>query len=339
MGRHVCRRAVLAAALCCAAGAAAASGSSMRGTVIVHARSVTRRYQAYGRVQPIAVTHVHAVEAAVVSRLVLPGSRVKTGQVLAVLTGPQAEALLARRRGALRAASTQLKADRRKLAARLVTRQKVAADEAAYDAARGRLRVALATLTLRAPAAGEVLAVDVADGEQVAAGRLILTLQTGRPWLKATYYGADAPEIHPGMTGRFQPVSGAAVRVRVKTVSTALGPDGGEQVGLLPVAAHGRPVAALAHVWRSGRWGTVTLNGATRPMVAVPSRALILDRARWWVVVRTAHGDRRRRVVPGPSRGWLTLIEKGLEPGEHVVVQNAYLQFHQGIAGRFTPTH
>lgn len=333
------RRAVFAAALCCAAGVAAASGASRRGTVVVHAQSVTQRYEAYGQVQPVAVANLHAVEAGVVSRLVLPGTRVKAGQVLAVLTGPQAAALRAQRRAVLHAASTQLKADRRKLAARLVTRQTVAADEAAYETARGRLRVALKNLTLRSPAAGEVLAVDVADGEQVAAGRRILALQTGRPWLKATYYGADALAIHPGMTGRFQTSSGPAVRVRVRTVSGALGPDGGEQVGLFPVAVHGRSAAAFARIWRSGRWGTVTLNGATRPMVAVPSRALILDRAHWWVLVRTTHGYHRQRVEPGPSRGWLTFIRQGLEPGEHVVVQNAYLEFYHGIAGRYTPLH
>ena len=96
--------------------------------------------------------------------------------------------------------------------------------------------------------AGEVLAVDVADGEQVGAGELILALQTGRPWLKATYYGADALAIHPGMTGRFRPASGAAVPVRVRTVSAALGSDDGEQVGLFPAAAHGRDGAALARL-------------------------------------------------------------------------------------------
>lgn len=336
MARSVRRRAAFAAALCCAA-AAAASGVSMSGTVVARAQPVTQRFEAYGQVQPVAVADVHAVEAAVVTHLVLPGARVRAGQVLAVLTGPQAEALLTQRRGALRAASVQLAADRRKLAARLVTRQAVAADEAAYDAARSQLQVALETLTLRAPAAGEVLAVDVADGEQVGAGELILALQTGRPWLKATYYGADALAIHPGMTGRFRPASGAAVPVRVRTVSAALGSDDGEQVGLFPAAAHGRDGAALARLWRSGQWGTVTLRGATRPMVAVPTRALILDRAHWWVLVRTAHGDQRRRVVPGASRGWSTFIERGLEPGEHVVVQNAYLAFYHGIASRYAP--
>lgn len=330
-------RFVAAATACCCAGVATAAGALSSGTIVVHTQSVTRHYRSYAQVRPIGVTEVHAVEAGVIERLVLPGARVKAGQVLAVLAGPQAEALLAARRGALRAASLQLDADRRKLAARLVTRQRVAADEAAYEAARGQLQVAEQTLTVRAPAKGDVLAVDAADGEQVAAGQLILSVRTGRLWLKAIYYGTDALAIHPGMSGVFKGISGTAMPVRVSTVSATVGPDGGEQVGLFPKVAPGRGVAALARLWRSGQWGTVTLNGAARSMVAVPNRALILDRAHWWVLVRTAHGDRRQMVMPGPSRGWLTFIAHGLAPGEHVVVQNAYLNFYRDISSRFAP--
>lgn len=331
--------------LCCLAAHAqtpSVSGQTPRAaseaaTLRVHAQPVTETFQAYGQIQPVAVTQVHAVEAGVLSRLVLPGEKVTAGQVLAVLGGAQAESLLAQRRGALRAASIQLAADRRKLTAQLVTRQMVAADEAAYDAALGQLRVALDALTLRTPGGGQVLAVAAADGEQVAPGQLILTLQTGRPWLNATYYGTDALAIHPGMKGQFLLSAGVTIPVQVRTVSQVLAPDGGEQVGLFPVLRHGHEDAPLTDSWRSGEWGTVTLTGVTRYLVAVPTRALILDRAQWWVLVRTPRGDHRQRVVPGPSRGWMTFIKRGLEPGEHVVVQNAYLEFHRGIAGQYTP--
>jgi multidrug resistance efflux pump len=272
-----------------------------------------------------------------VQHLVLPGERVKAGQVLASLGGAQAQSLLAQRRGALRAASIQLAADRRKLSAQLVTRQTLATDEAAYAAARGELQVALQTLTLRAPASGQVLAVDAADGEQVAVGQPILTLETGRPWLTATFYGREALRIDPGMSGRFQPVAGAAVPVRVKTVSQTLGRGGGEQVGLLPVTGDPHGAGASAGAWRSGQWGTVTLTGPARPLIAVPTRAVILDRARWWVLVRTPRGDRRQQVIPGPTRGWTTYIAHGLRPGERVVVENAFLEFHRGISRRYTP--
>ncbi|MGA7537833.1 MAG: HlyD family efflux transporter periplasmic adaptor subunit [Steroidobacteraceae bacterium] len=302
----------------------------------MRAQLVAQTFRAYGQVQSVAVTQVRAVEPGTIERLVLPGELVRSGQVLAALGGAQAQSLLAERRGASYAASIQLAADRRKLTGHLVTRQRVAADQATYEAARGRLQVALQTLTLRAPADGQVLTVDAAGGEQVAAGQLILTLQTGRPWLDATFYGADALAIHPDMSGQFQPIAGGAIPVRVRTVSPALGPDGGEQVGLLAVVPPEGP-GARAERWRSGEWGAVRLVGATRPMLAVPTRALILDRAHWWVLVRTARGDRRREVVPGPTAGWMTFISQGLAPGERVVVENAYLEFHRGISRHYTP--
>ena len=316
---------------------AAPPPSSQAATLTVQAQPVTENFRAYGQIQPVAVTQVSAVEAGVVSRLVLPGERVTAGEVLAVLGGAQAQGLLAERHSALRAASVQLAADRRKLTLQLVTRQTVATDEAAYEAARGQLQVALETLTLRAPADGQVIGVDAANGSQVAAGQRILTLQTSQPWLQATYYGADALAIRPGMTGQFQPASGDAIPVRVRTVSQGLGADGGEQVGLFPVLPPQHESTALAQSWRSGQWGTVTLLGASRPMIAVPTRAVILDRARWWVLVRTPQGDRQQQVVPGPTSGWTTYISQGLSPGEQVVVENAYLEFHRGIAQRYAP--
>jgi RND family efflux transporter MFP subunit len=311
--------------------------ASEAATLTVRAQPVAQTFQAYGQVQSVAVTQVRAVEPGTIEQLVLPGEPVRSGQVLAVLGGAQAQSLLAERRGASYAASIQLAADRRKLTAQLVTRQTLAADQAALEAARGRLQVALQTLTLRAPSEGQVLTVDAADGEQVATGQLILTLQTAHPWLDATFYGADALAIHPGMSGQFQPTEGDAIPVRVRTVAPALGPDGGEQVGLLAVVRPKDESGALGQPWRSGEWGAVRLVGATRPMVVVPTRALILDRAHWWVLVRTPRGDRRREVVPGPTAGWMTFVSQGLTPGEQIVVENAYLEFHRGISQHYTP--
>lgn len=308
-------------------------------TFTVRASPVARTYRAYAQIAPIAVTEVRAVEAGTVQRLVVPAEAVRKGQVLAILGGPQARSLLAQRRGALRSASIQLAADRRKFAAQLVTRQALAADEAAQQAARAKLQVALQTLTVRSAASGEVLAVRVQNGEEVTPGQVLLTLQTGRPWLEATYYGAQAFSIHPGMRGEFQPAYGSTIPVRVRTVAQAVGPDGGTQVNLIPAirSAGGEGGAPDAQTWRSGMWGTLTLSGATRPMIEVPTRALILDRAQWWVLVRTSRGEQRRQVIPAASHGWMTAIASGLRPGEQIVVGSAYLEFHRGISQRYTP--
>ncbi|MGH8202809.1 MAG: efflux RND transporter periplasmic adaptor subunit [Steroidobacteraceae bacterium] len=317
-----------------------ASTASESATVTVRAQSVGEQFQAYGQVQPIAVLPVRAVEAGVVAALrVFPGSRVKAGETLATLTGPEIQSLLVSREGAVRSTRIQLAAERQRLTAQLSTEQAVAAATAALNTARAQLEVAQAMSTLRVPSAGTVLAVSVAEGERVAAGQTLMTLQTTNGlWLTARYYGRDAQSIRVGMTGRFEPAAGGPpVPVKVVAVSAVLAPDGGESVGLLAtdLSVDGRGKSAAP--WFNGEKGAVILEGPTHALIVVPTRALILDRAHWWVLVRTPKGDRPQEVVPGPSRGWQTYIERGLTPAERVVVQNAYLEFHRGISQHYTP--
>ncbi|MGH8220574.1 MAG: efflux RND transporter periplasmic adaptor subunit, partial [Steroidobacteraceae bacterium] len=278
--------------------AAAEPSASESATMAVHVEPVAERFQAYGQVEPIAPLPVSAIEAGIVADLrVLPGSAVKAEEALATLTGPEIQSLLIDRHGAVRSSRTQLAAaernlsiERRQLSAQMSTQQAVAAAQsavaaaqAAFDTAQAQLRVAQEMRMLRAPSAGTVLAINAAEGERVSAGQTILTLQTNnRLWLAAVYYGTAAAAIRVGMAGQFQPASGGApVSVRVVAVSAALAPDAGESVGLVP-AGLATPVP-----WWNGERGTVTINGATQSLVAVPTRALILDQARWWVLVRT----------------------------------------------------
>lgn len=320
-------------------------------TVTVRSQPVTTHYYAYARVEPIAGSPVRAAEAGILGKLaVVPGARVEAGQALGELGGPEIEALLTRREGAVRDANAQLAAakrtlagERERLTAQLSTQRTVAQAESAVTAAhsaledaRAQLRAARKMRTLRAPSAGIVIEVDATDGQRVTAGQTILTLQANdRLWLKATYYGADAKAIHVGMAGQFSPTSGGApIPVRVVTVFGSLASDGGESVGLLRKGASG---AGTPAPWLNGEFGPVTLNGPTHSMVGVPTRALILDDAQWWVLVHTPQGDRRRAVVPGPTRGWQTFLEQGLRAGQEVVVQNAFLEYHEGISGRYQP--
>ncbi|MGH8298133.1 MAG: efflux RND transporter periplasmic adaptor subunit [Steroidobacteraceae bacterium] len=338
-------RAALAATLALQCGVGGAQVANPAGVITTRVQPVAVQYRAYGRVRPIAVLPVIAAQAGVITELrVFPGSPVTAGERLAALTGPEIESLLVSRQGALRSASSRLTAsrraleiERRQLAAHLATRLEVgtaeialAAARSAFETARAQLEDAQAKRTLRAPAAGRVLGLEAADGERVGAGQTIVTLQTGgHLWLMASFYGADAASVRVGMSGVFQPAAGGApIPIKVAAVGASIGADGGEQVGL---------VAMRAGAWRNGEWGAVTVEGVTRRMIPVPTEALILDQARWWVLVHTRHGDRAQAVVPGPTRGWQTFIEDGLAPGQQVIVQNAYLEYHRGIAARYTP--
>ena len=331
-----------------------ASNVSAAGTVTVRAQPVVQAFPAYGQVQSIALLPVSAVEPGIVSQMrVVPGSTVKAGEVLATLTGPEIESLLSRREGASRSARSLLTTAQRSLAiarqqlsVQLSTRQTVATAQsvvavrkAALDAAQSELRIAQEMRTLRAPSTGTVLVVNAAEGERVISGQTVFTLQTtSRLWLAAVYYGRDAAALRIGMGGQFQPAAGGApVPVKVLAISAALAPDGGQSIGLVAMGPHGPDSHQAAAPWSSGERGTVTLTGSTQQLVAVPTRALILDQARWWVLVRTPSGVDRHAVLPGPTRGYETFIEQGLSPGERVVVENAYLEFHRGISQQYTP--
>lgn len=332
----------------------APSNASGAGTVAVHAQPVAQAFAAYAQVQPIAPLPVSAAEAGIVAQMsVVPGSAVTAGEALATLDGPEIESLLTRREGACRSARSRLAAAvqslaiaRRQFSLQLSTRQAVAAAQsavaaakAAFDTARSELRVAQQTRTLRAPSTGTVLAVNAAEGERVMPGQTVFTLQsTNRLWLAAVYYGVDAAAIRVGMEGEFQPAAGGApVPVKVAAVSAAVAPDGGRTIGLVAMDPNVVAGRAPAAPWSSGDRGTLTLTGPTQQLVAVPTRALILDRARWWVLVRTPNGVERQAVVPGPTRGYDTFLEQGLSPGQQVVVENAYLEFHRGISQRYAP--
>lgn len=314
--------------------------------VTVQPRVITEHLRAYAEVEPIAVVRLRAAQAGVIRGLtVVPGEVVNIGSVLGRLQGPEIDARLAQRRAAvdsqraaLQAARHSLAIQRQKRAAQLGTRLAVYQAEASVAQAKARLAAAQAglqaaesTTALHAPANGAVTSLAVANGERVAAGQTLVTVQPAhRLWLRAAYYGSDARAVHVGMHGRFFPADGSpAIAVTVASILPAEQADGG-----LPVIMR---AAADDLRWISGEFGVVIVKGAKRSVVAVPTRALVMDQGRWWVLVDTRNGDRRQAVTPGPSRGDQTLIEHGLVAGTRVIVGDAYLRFHRDFSQHYQP--
>lgn len=340
------RGASAVAGLALSAGSLLAMGppANNSGFVTVQTRSVTTHLDAYAQVEPIAVLSVSAAQAGVVAGLkVLPGMHVRAGQELAHLRGPEIEAMLLQNRADVRSAQTQLltaqkvlATQRQQLLLQLSTRQAVDQAEAAVaqaqtslDNAQYHLNAVHQMMTVSAPSDAIVLALNSSNGAIVTVGQPILTLQpANRLWLKAAYFGADLAAIRIGMTGRFSPSDQSiSIPVKVSAVFGALGTGGGESIAMVPTAAKSG--------WLNGESGTVALDTPHRMLVAVPTRALILDQGKWWVMVHTAQGDHPQAVVPGPTQGWDTFIERGLEAGTQVVVENAYLLFHLGVSQHY----
>lgn len=327
-------------------GALLAKGQGEPEFVVAQIGTVTPRLEAYGEVVPITVLPVTAAEPGVVAGLsVLPGMPVRTGEALAHLEGPEIRSMLSQGEADVRSARAQLTASQKSLAilqqqliSHLSTRQAVHQAESAvaqaqtnFDNAQSHLNAIRQMTTLTSPANATVLAMNAANGELVGTGQPIVTLQLADElWLKAAYYGTDAAAIRVGMAGRFDPADGRdPIPVRVRAIIGPLTAGGAESVAMMPATPSFR--------WRNGEFGTVELHLPARKLVTVPTRALILSQGKWYVLVRTAHGDQPQAVVPGPARGWETFLESGLKPGAQVVVENAYLLFNHSIATRYQP--
>ena len=326
-------------------GVAAAIGQTSDADVVtVQSRLQTSQLVAYGQVSPVSTVPVSAAEEGVVTGLaVRPGTHVRAGQSLAHLSGPAIDSLVTQGEADVRGAQSQLDAAvksleiaREQLPAHLTTRQAVQQAESVAAQARSglvnaqsRLATIRELMTVSSPADGIVLQLNSANGALVSVGQPILTLQPANGlWLLANYYGADLTRIRVGMTGQFLPSDGGTpIKVRVASIPGTLAVGGGESIALKPL--HVTPS------WLSGESGTVNLDLPARQMVAVPTRALVLNQGKWFVMVHTASGDRAQEVVPGPTEGWDTFIVSGLAPGTKVVVSNAYLLFHANSAEQY----
>jgi RND family efflux transporter MFP subunit len=312
--------------------------------VTVQLQTVTPHLDAYALVEPTSVSPINAAQSGIVTGLrVLPGAHVRAGQELARLEGPSTKAALLQSEADVRSALAQLSTAQKslaiqteQLASHLSTREAVHQAEStavqaqtAFDNAQVRLESLRQMTTVSAPADAIVLALNSADGELVGAGQPILTLQPGNSlWLKAAYYSSDFRAIRIGMTGRFSPSDGSAsIPIKVCAVFGTLGTGGGESIAMIPLNAKAQ--------WLNGESGIVSLDSPQRSLVAIPTRALILDHGEWWVMVHTAQGDHPQAVVPGSAEGWNTFIERGLAPGTKVVVNNAYLLFHSSISEHY----
>lgn len=339
-GAVVCAGAMLALA---SPGKCAAGQTEDPDAVAVQVQALTPHLVAYGQVEPISLLPVEAAETGVVQGLrVVPGAHVHAGEELGRLSGPAMRTLLMQNQADVRSARAQLDAAQKTVAieqgqlpSHLTTRQALhqaesaeAQAQTAVDNAQSRLNAAQQMMTVTAPAGGTVVAINSTNGQLVSAGQAVVTLQPeGGLWLRADYYGAALHAVRAGMTGRFTPSDGgAAIRVRVCSAPAMLAAGGGESIALC---------ALQRAAWLSGEAGTVTLDLPQQRLVAVPTRALVLNQGKWWVMVHTAEGDRPQQVVPGAAQGWKTFIESGLEPGTSVIVNNAYLLFHADVAEQY----
>ncbi|MFM0509235.1 efflux RND transporter periplasmic adaptor subunit [Paraburkholderia sp. RL17-373-BIF-A] len=306
-------------------------------------KHIASTFAAPARVQAASNTVMTAPTAGVVSSMrLIPGEEVRAGQVIARLTGPSVSTDTARLAADLKSAQIRMAAasqaaaiEQQKLDEHLSTRDVVIRARAELDTVRQQVAAAQSAarsyaslVVIRAPEDGVVTAVNAADGQYVTADQPLATAAPSRGLhVVANLFGNDASSVAAGMRGIFLAEGAdAPVDVVVQHVSRSITTPGQLEVWL--DAASGPSLVA-------GSVGTVSLTASDDKRLAIPSTALILDGGQWWVLVRDKSGSRRQQVTPGISDGGWTSIRQGLQQGERVVTQDAYLLFHQDFATRY----
>lgn len=284
-----------------------------------------------------AVSEVGATMAGrVASVRVRSGDRVKAGDPLVVVTSPDAASArtgLATAEAALREARAALDRQQRMFDEGVgVARERLEAEirltEAEAEAKRARATANFigdgdgATITLRAPIAGVVLAVRATPGAAVAPGGEGL-VEVGDP--ASLWVVADVPErelslvAEGGRATLESPSLPGALTGRVISIGAAL--SNGLRTAPVRIALDERPAGM-----RPGMFGWVRLDasggGPTLPVDAV----LIKDgRTSVVYVARDDHTFERREVVVGRAIDGRVPVVSGVTAGERVVVRGALL--------------
>lgn len=254
------------------------------------------------------------------------GDTVRTGQLLAVLRSPEAQAL---QRETLQAASQEeltrqaLRRDEQLHAEELIALSRLEASRAAHRQAlalaqerRQALRLAGAAggeLSLRSPIAGTVLEVSVTLGQRVEAAAPLLRVALLSPlWLELQVPAAQADSIRAGDTVQ---VAGREATGRVLRVGPAV--DAATQT--LVVRAE---VASAARL-RPGEVVQAQLARAAgdAALVQVPAAALVRQGGSVAVFVQREPGRYALVPVQTVSHASGHSVVTGLQPGAAVVVQ------------------
>lgn len=265
-----------------------------------------------------AVT-VSARVDAVVSKLHVraPYTKVAVGEPLAELLAPQWSSALAEYDALQGAQSADAKALRGAAYQRLLALGLMPAD------IRAARRSVGAAITLHAPRAGTVTALEVREGQRVSAGQTLMTLNgLATVWVEAALPQAVAGSVRAGtpVTVMADAFPGQLFHGSVETLLPDI--DGATRT------QRARIVLANPDGWLSpGMFATVQLNPAAGEAVpVVPSDALIATGAQTRVIVAEADGRFRPLAVrTGRSADGYTKILDGLHGGEKVVVSGQFL--------------
>lgn len=179
------------------------------------------------------------------------------------------------------------------------------------------------SLTIRAPINGRVVEMHASPGEFRAdpSEPLMTIADLSTVWVTAHVQERDIGRVSLGEEASitFNAFADERVQGRVTHVGDLLDPETRTiQVRVSLSNDSGR--------YRPGMFATVTLSESAAPQLVVPSTAIVLMGDASYVFVERAPFEfERRRIEPGPQLEQRTVIARGLQNDERIVVENAVL--------------
>jgi Cu(I)/Ag(I) efflux system membrane fusion protein len=178
------------------------------------------------------------------------------------------------------------------------------------------------TVTIRAPIAGAIQALDVREGMTVAAGQSLAQISGIRTvWLNAAVPEAQANLIRIGQGARIalSAFPGESFTGKVTAILPITQPDSRTMTVRIELANRGGRL-------RPGMFASVSFDGDNRSALLVPRDALIRTGARTLIMLALPDGRYRpAEVRTGRESGDKTEIVAGLSAGEKVVVSGQFL--------------
>ena len=328
----VSRRSLLAAMLLSACPALAQEPPATVSTVVARATDWQDTLQAVGTIRAVRGADLAAEVSGVVDSVDFDSGRdVAAGTVLLRLRPNDDAAHLADLQAAADLASANLARDTKQFRAQAVSQASIDADESHLRSARAQiaqLQAQMAEKVVRAPFAGRLGLRMVDQGQYLAAGTTVVTLQALDPLYVDFYLPQQAlAAVRTGQQASLHvdAFPARSFSARIDAISPKVDPA--SRMAQLRAATPNPDRVLLP-----GMFATVQLNvGVVHRYITLPNAAIVFNPYGSLVYV-VDHGAARQAVVQtGPTRGDQVAVLAGLKEGD-VVVSAGQIKLRQGSA-------
>ena len=265
------------------------------------------------------------------------GDYVRQGEVIARIESADAAGLAAQVATA-RARVNELSAlydrEKRLFEANVTARQDLEAAQANLQVARSELSRAQAasaaagvsgdgrSLAVTSPISGQITSAPIVLGSYVSAGdEMFQIVNASGLQVQVALPASDAARIRPGDEATLELGQDREIGGRVRSITPALDPESRSATAVISLAGAVpglQPGAFLqARIRPSGETDATS--------ISVPESAVQMVEGREVVFVRTRTGFRATPVVTGSRSGGRIVIESGLQNGQRIATENAFL--------------